>query len=174
MKKKPAKRAAGSAPKRTPKRSTASGAKIGAKTGAKTGANKRSPNPAGYSGTPLPKKLMIRDGDIVSLVDAPDGFEKTLGPLPTGAVLRRDARGTRNVTIWFVQARRDLESGLASLAKVVGEGKLWLAWPKKASGVVTDVTEEVVRQAGLARGLVDYKVCAIDATWSGLLFARRR
>lgn len=130
--------------------------------------------PAGYSGTPLPKKLMIRDGNIVALVDAPDGFEKTLGALPTGAVLRRSARGSREVTIWFVQTRRDLERRIAGTAKAVGDGKLWLAWPKKASGVVTDVTEDVVRKVGLANGLVDYKVCAIDATWSGLLFARRR
>ncbi|MFN8179934.1 MAG: DUF3052 domain-containing protein [bacterium] len=128
----------------------------------------------GYSGTPLPKKLMIRDADVVALVDAPKTFEKTLGALPEGAITRRGGRGRRNVTIWFVSEARALERRVASVVKAAGGAKLWIAWPKKASGVVTDVSEGAVRDAGLAQGVVDIKVCAIDETWSGLLFVRRR
>jgi hypothetical protein len=123
---------------------------------------------AGYSATPLPKKLGIKPGSTVALVDAPDGFEREL---PEAAV-RRGARGRFELAIWFVRAARDLRpERMASLAR---NGPLWIAWPKRASGWETDLTENVVRVAGLAHGLVDYKVCAIDDTWSGLLFARRR
>jgi len=128
----------------------------------------------GYSGTPLPKKLGIKPGHTVVLAGAPGDFEKTLGALPEGVELRRQNRGARELTIWFVTARRDLEGRMARMVKAVGDGAVWIAWPKKASGVRTDVTEPVVRSTGLAAGLVDYKICAIDATWSGLLFTRRK
>ncbi len=131
-------------------------------------------SPAGYSGTPLPKKLGIKPDAIVALVNAPDRFEATLGALPDGAELRRFARGARDVTIWFVSSRKELERGMAKIVAAIGETAVWIAWPKKASGVVTDVTETDVRGTGLAAGLVDFKVCAIDATWSGLKFTRRR
>jgi hypothetical protein len=129
---------------------------------------------AGYSGTPLPKKLGIRPGATVALLDAPDGFEKTLGALPEGVSLRHDLRAASDPTILFVRSRRDLARGLDRAAKKVNGGKLWIAWPKKTSGVETDVSERHVRADGIARGLVDYKIAAIDATWSGLLFARKR
>jgi hypothetical protein len=132
--------------------------------------------PAGYSGTPLPKKLGIKEGTPVLLFGAPAGFERTLGDLPAGARLRRVARAAGQapgLTIWFVGSLRDLRKGMQARAAGTGPGGLWICWPKKASGVVTDVSENDVRAAGLARGLVDYKIAAIDATWSGLKFARR-
>ena len=130
---------------------------------------------AGYSGTPLPKKLGIKQGSTVALVDAPPDFEQTLGALPEGVDLRLGVAGTPDVIILFTKARAHLEAGVPEMRESMADGgRLWLAWPKKASGVVTDVSEPVVREIGLAAGLVDYKICAIDATWSGLLFARRK
>ena len=130
---------------------------------------------AGYSGTPLPKKLGIKPGAAVALVDAPPDFEQTLGTLPEGVELRRGVSGRPDVIILFTRARAHLEAGAPEMRDAMPDGgRLWLAWPKKASGVVTDVSEPVVREVGLAAGLVDYKICAIDSTWSGLLFARRK
>lgn len=130
---------------------------------------------AGYSGTPLPKKLGVRVGSRVALLGAPMGFEKTLGPLPDGATVRRDARGSANVILLFVTSGRDLARRFPAAARAMGRpGALWIVWPKKASGVVTDLGELEVREFGLTAGLVDYKIAAIDATWSGLCFARRR
>lgn len=129
---------------------------------------------AGYSGTPLPKKLGIKPGSVVALVRAPAAFEETLGSLPPGVTLRNDARGRRDITIWFVKSLSELERRIESMAGSLGRRKLWIAWPKKASSVATDVSERDVRRAGLAFGLVDYKICAIDDTWSGLLFSTRK
>ncbi len=129
---------------------------------------------AGYSGTPLPKKLGIKPGAIVGLLGAPAGFEATLGPLPDGARLRRNPRGRVDLLLWFVGARRDLERRAAAVARRIEHGGLWICWPKKASGAASDVDGDAVRRAGIAHGLVDHKVCAVDATWSGLRFARRR
>lgn len=128
---------------------------------------------AGYSGTPLPKKLGIKDGAIVALVGAPRDFSRTLGRLPPGAVLKRNPRGARDLTLWFVTKARTLEMRIEAMEAVGGKA-LWICWPKKASGVKTDVTEALVRNTGLAAGLVDYKICAVDATWSGLKFTRRK
>jgi hypothetical protein len=127
---------------------------------------------AGYSGTPLPRKLGIKPAARVALVRAPADFAQTLGHLPEGARLSRT--GTRDLTIWFVRSIRELASGIERVTAAAGGGPLWIAWPKRASGVATDLSENAVRDAGLARGLVDTKVCAIDQTWSGLLFRRRR
>jgi CheY-like chemotaxis protein len=126
---------------------------------------------AGYSGTPLTKKLGIKAGFAVGVVGAPDGLAKTLGELPEGARLRRGTRGA-DVVLWFVRSARQLERGLERYALL--EVPVWIVWPKQASGVATDLTQNVVRAAGLGAGLVDYKVCAVDETWSGLLFRRRR
>jgi CheY-like chemotaxis protein len=129
----------------------------------------------GYSGTPLPKKLGIKEGSVVALSGAPKGFEKTLGKLPDGVTIRRQVRGRCDRIVWFVKSRKDLERGVERMGRAISEnGGLWIAWPKKASGVATDLTQGDVRRTGLASGLVDYKICAIDATWSGLLFARRK
>lgn len=130
-------------------------------------------NLAGYSGTPLVKKLGIKAGFKVSLVGSPADFEKTLGTLPDGVTLRRRL-STADLIIWFAKSKADLGRRIATMATKVGQGGMWIAWPKQASGVSTDLTPNDVRRAGLANGLVDYKICAIDATWSGLKFARRK
>jgi len=128
---------------------------------------------AGYSGTPLPKKLGIKPDSVVALVGAPSDFVATLGELPEGVTLREGARGKCDLALWFTKSRNDLERRVDRMGSFARDG-LWIIWPKKASGVVTDVSEQVVRETGLAAGLVDYKICAVDETWSGLKFARRR
>lgn len=125
----------------------------------------------GYSGTPLPKKLGIKPGAVVALVGAPDGFPTTLGALPDGVRFRTKPGAPANLTLWFLRSRRELDRSIAKMVRC--EGPVWMIWPKKASGVETDLTQQDVREVGLAAGLVDYKVCAVDATWSGLLFKRR-
>ena len=127
-----------------------------------------------YSGTPLVSKLGIRAGYSVLLVDAPAGFEETLGPLPEGVSLHAKPDDPCRLAIWFVRSRSDIVERLDEVLRgVAAKGSLWIAWPKKASGVPSDLTQVVVRDTGLEMGLVDYKVCSIDGTWSGLLFTRR-
>jgi hypothetical protein len=129
---------------------------------------------AGYSGTPLPKKLEIKEGTRVALVGAPKDFRGTLGTMPAGAKLQRGIEAPRDLTIWFVTSRRQLEGDLRRIMPERGAGSLWIAWPKKTSGFATDLTEDVLREVILPAGMVDRKVCAIDATWSGLLFSWRK
>jgi CheY-like chemotaxis protein len=126
------------------------------------------------SGRPLAQKLGIKAGSTVALIDAPEGAESLLAPLPEGVALGWGNRGRREMTIWFVTSRRALEHRFGAVAKAVGEGTLWMAWPKGSSGVATDLSEDAVREVALPAGLVDTKVCAIDATWSGLRLTRRR
>ena len=129
---------------------------------------------SGDSGTPLARKLGIGEGARLALIGAPEGFDATLGPLPDGVRVLPRASGPLDVIVAFVTARADLERRLAPLAAALDPaGGLWFAWPKRASKVATDVTEDVVREVGLAAGLVDNKVCAIDATWSGLRLVYR-
>jgi hypothetical protein len=128
---------------------------------------------AGYSGTPLPKKLGIKGGSVVRLVGAPAGFEETLGALPEGARTTRRAAPSADLTLLFVRSERDLESGLARVMEAAAAG-LWICWPKRGSALAADLSETQVRKTGLAAGLVDFKICAVDETWSGLRFARRR
>jgi hypothetical protein len=129
---------------------------------------------AGYSGTPLPKKLGIKDGSGIILVNAPARFERKLGPLPDGAQFV-DHGASARVAVLFVGSQAELARDFRGLAKALPEkSALWIAWPKKASGVKTDLNENKVRDFGLDAGWVDYKVCAIDETWSGLCFARRK
>jgi hypothetical protein len=129
---------------------------------------------AGYSGTPLPKKLGIKPGARVALVRAPDGFEKFLAPLPPDVVLRRQARAPLDVVVLFVTRRAELARRFPPLARALRpDGGLWVAWPKRASCVVTDLHFEPVQTIGLDSGLVDNKVCAIDEVWSALRFVRR-
>lgn len=130
--------------------------------------------PAGYSGTPLPRKLGIKEGSTVVLISAPDGVERTLAELPEGVRLRRGNRGAREISLWFVTSKRDLERGFDAVARAVGEGTLWVAWPKQSSELAGDISEDSVRDVALTKGLVDTKVCAIDETWSGLRLTRRR
>ena len=129
---------------------------------------------AGYSGTPLARKLGIKPGTTVVLIAPPDAIEELLEPLPGGVELRRGNRGRRETTIWFLSSRRELERRFDATAAAVGEGTLWIAWPKRSSGVETDMTEDAIREVALPRGMVDSKVCAIDETWSGLRLTRRR
>jgi hypothetical protein len=130
---------------------------------------------AGYAGTPLPRKLGIRAGNRVLLTGAPDGFaEDALGPLPGVDLHHRAGRSPYDVVLVFAPDRHALDArfGPASRRLVTGGG-LWVAWPKRSSGLVTDLDENVVRGVGLAAGLVDNKVCAVDATWSALRFVVR-
>jgi hypothetical protein len=129
-----------------------------------------STSPAGYSGTPLPRKLGIKPRHRLLLLAAPDGFaEETLGELPADVSVGRRAAGKADVLVSFHTERRDLERRLPALrAAMEPAAGLWIAWPKKAAKVPTDITEDVVREVALPTGLVDNKVCAIDATWSGL------
>ena len=130
---------------------------------------------AGYSGTLLAQKLGIKAGHSVALLKAPAGFETTLVGLPDGVTIRTAARGTNDVLVSFHTKRADLEQRLpALLAAMDVDGGLWVAWPKKASGLPTDITEDTVRAVALPIGLVDNKVCAIDETWSGLRVVWRR
>jgi hypothetical protein len=129
---------------------------------------------AGYSGRPLAQKLGIKPETTVVLVAAPDAVEGLLEPLPDGVVVRRGNRGRRETTIWFVTSRREFERRFDAIAAAVGEGTLWMSWPKGSSGVETDMTEDAIREVALPRGLVDSKVCAIDETWSGLRLTQRR
>jgi hypothetical protein len=129
----------------------------------------------GYSGTPLPQKLGIKAGSVLVLVAAPDDFEETLGPLPDGVVARRRLLQHADVVVAFFTRRHVLERRLEQLGRVVfPDGGLWIAWPKKASGVDTDLTEDSLREVALPLGLVDNKVCAIDETWSGLRLVWRK
>jgi hypothetical protein len=125
---------------------------------------------APYAGTPLPKKLGIKPGMVVALVDAPDDFEETLGELPEDAVLRRNLRGDPALTLWFVTSRKDLDRRLPRMGRHAPNAGLWICWPKKASGVESDLSQAAVRRAGLDAGLMDFKICAVDETWSGLRF----
>ena len=137
---------------------------------------------AGYSGTPLPKKLGIAAESTVLLRDAPENFPTTLGPLPPGATLTpfdvvasEPDTSQADVIIWFVTVTEDLAAGLEVARTVMKPAAgLWICWPKKASKVPTDITEQTVRDVALPTGLVDNKVCAIDDTWSGLRLVIRK
>jgi hypothetical protein len=134
---------------------------------------------AGYSGTPLPKKLGIKEGTLFAAVHAPDGFDTTLGALPAEAEWRSRLSPGLDVVIAFYTSRAALVEEWPKLTKAAApNGTIWVAWPKKASPrkvkVATDITEDVLREQLLPSGWVDNKVCAIDDTWSGLRFALRR
>jgi hypothetical protein len=124
---------------------------------------------AGYSGTQLSTKLGIKESHRVAFPSAPDGFRRLLGKLPKGVVVRSRVRGPLDVIVFFTKSRAELERRLPPLRRAMDPaGGLWIAWPKRASGVDTDMTEDVARDLGLANRLVDNKVAAIDETWSGL------
>jgi hypothetical protein len=129
---------------------------------------------AGYSGMPLPRKLGIREDSRLLLVGAPVDFAATLGDLPPGVELVEVGAGAVDVAILFALDAPTVRARFADLAASLRPaGGLWIAWPKRGSGVATELYENVVREIGLAVGLVDNKVCAIDATWSGLRFVWR-
>jgi hypothetical protein len=129
----------------------------------------------GYSGTPLAKKLGIKEGSRIALLGAPEGFDDELAPLPDGVqVLRRLTPGL-DVAVLFVTERRQLQRRFPDVgAAITPAGGFWVAWPKRASKVPTDLTEDVLREVGLPQGLVDNKVCAVTEVWSGLRFVWRK
>ncbi|MDA1189785.1 MAG: DUF3052 family protein [Chloroflexi bacterium] len=130
--------------------------------------------PAGYSGTPLIKKLGIKPGFTVTTLNAPSHYWNLLGPLPDGVRNIALTDGPLDVVHLFVTQRADLVTQLEEAKPQVKQnGMVWVSWPKKASKVPTDVTEDVVREVALAAGLVDVKVCAVDEVWSGLKLVRR-
>jgi hypothetical protein len=119
--------------------------------------------------------LGIEEEHTIALLGAPHGFEATLDGLPDGVAVRRQARGTNDVIVSFHTRRADLERRLDTLLRAMDvDGGLWVAWPKKTSGVATDITEDTVREVCLPLGLVDNKVCAVDDTWSGLRVVWRK
>jgi hypothetical protein len=132
---------------------------------------------AGYSGTPLARKLGIASGHVVAALDAPDGFEELLEPLPYDVELldSLDGGGPFDVVICFTTLRAELERAVEQVRPVLTKaGGLWIAYPKRASGLATEVGDGVVRDVALPTGLVDNKVCAIDETWTGLRLVIRR
>jgi hypothetical protein len=129
---------------------------------------------AGYSGTPLAKKLGIKPGHRLAFPGAPDGFAAGLGGLPEGVRGKARTAAPVDVIVFFTTARTELERRFDALKRALDPaGGLWVAWPKRSSDVATDLTEDVVREVALERGLVDNKVCAIDETWSGLRLVYR-
>ncbi|MBZ5537571.1 MAG: DUF3052 domain-containing protein [Acidobacteriia bacterium] len=129
---------------------------------------------AGYSGTPLAKKLGIKANFKIALINAPARFEDALGELPPTVSITTPAKKSIDLILFFTKSQADLKKNFSRLAEhLVPNGMLWVGWPKKASGVATDLAEGIVQKIGLSAGLVDTKVCAIDDVWSGLRFVIR-
>jgi len=129
---------------------------------------------AGYSSTPLAKKLGIKEGSRIALVNAPKDFKSELGELPDTVEFVKRPTKALDIVLFFVLSERELVRDFATLAeKLATNGMIWIAWPKKSSGVTTDLSFEPVQRIGLDSGLVDVKICAIDETWSGLKFVYR-
>jgi hypothetical protein len=129
---------------------------------------------AGYAGKALGEKLGIKPDSVVALLNAPNDFARTLEPLPENVTVRRQMGDDVDLALWFVKTRRELQDGIALRAARLGDSRLWVLWPKKTSGQSGDLSQAVVRELGLAQGLVDFKIASIDATWSGLLFTQRK
>jgi CheY-like chemotaxis protein len=129
---------------------------------------------AGYSGTPLPRKLGIKPGSSLTLLGAPQGFDDTLGVLAPGVNVKKTATGATDLLVVFVRSIAELTRAIRMLKARKDEAPVWIAWPKRTSPLAGDVSETEVRAEGLAAAMVDFKVCAIDADWSGLKFSRRR
>jgi hypothetical protein len=130
---------------------------------------------AGYSATPLPRKLGIKEGARVALIGAPDGFDRTLGRLPDGVSIESRVRRPLDVIVFFTTSRAELVRRFDRLSRTLDPaGGLWVAWPKRTSALDTDLSQNVVMEVCLAGSLVDNKVCAIDEDWSGLRFVVRK
>ncbi len=128
---------------------------------------------AAYAGKSLVEKLGIKPHAHVALVGAPEGFERTLGALPEDVRLTADVRNDTDLTVWFARSREDLEERITALAATATRSPVWIAWPKKSSGVQSNLNQATVREVGESEGLVDYKIVSLDDTWSGLLFRKR-
>ena len=130
---------------------------------------------AGYSGKALVQKIGLKPGYRLALAGEPEGFIKELDPLPEGTIVVTSGNKPLDCVILFAGEARNLEARVVRwAARLTPAGMLWVTWPKKASKVVTDVTEALVRDTGLDVGLVDVKICAVNDVWSGLKFVRRR
>ena len=139
------------------------------------GASDEMSESSGYSGTPLAKKLGIKDDFRVKTKRAPADYVSLLDSLPQGVRISSRLRGPVDLWHYFTKSRRELESQLGvCLKEIRQDGMIWISWPKKASGVATDVTEDIVREVAVPMGLVDVKVCAVDAVWSGLKLVIRK
>jgi hypothetical protein len=129
---------------------------------------------AGYANIPLVKKLGIRPGMRIACRGEPVGFRNTVGEIPDGARWAEDPGAPADLLLWFARSREDLKTDIDRVKGQLGKAGLWILWPKKGSPLATDLNERCVREVGLAAGLVDYKIAAVDATWSGLKFALRK
>ena len=130
---------------------------------------------AGYSGTPLVRKLGIKDGYKVFFKNHPENYEELLVPLPDNLNIVSRLSNDIDLIHFFTKQRAELEKGLhKQITKINQNGMIWVSWPKKSSKVETDITEDVIREVALPMGLVDVKVCAVDETWSGLKLVIRR
>jgi hypothetical protein len=130
---------------------------------------------AGYSGTPLPQKLGIKPGTIVVAIDAPENYRKLLGEIPSGVNFASRPVGNTKFVHLFATRRAEMARHLSILRRKIAEdAAVWVSWPKKSSGVATDITEDVIRAVALPLGFVDIKVCAADEVWSGLKLMIRR
>ena len=130
---------------------------------------------AGYSGTPLARKLGIKDGARVFLTNAPANYSRMVAPLPSGVRMVKAIDSHTDLIHMFVTRRRDLDTGLRRALQLMRpDAAVWVSWPKKASGVTTDISEDTIREVALPLGLVDIKVCAVDETWSGLKLVVRK
>ncbi len=130
---------------------------------------------AGYSGTPLARKLGIKEASTLAVVNDPGHFAAIVAPLPPDVAVRTSVRGKADVTVFFTRRRTELERRIASLGRqIFPSGAVWISWPKRASKMPTDMTEDVVRAVALPLGLVDVKVAAVDETWSGLKLVWRK
>lgn len=126
-----------------------------------------------YSAKPTVEKLGVKAGMRVAVLNAPPNIESLLVPMPAGVTLTAKASAEADLFLAFVRSRQDLAARLSTLTRWLARQPVWLIWPKTASGVESDLTGNIVRETGLAAGLVDYKVCSVDETWSGLAFKRR-
>ena len=130
---------------------------------------------SGYSGTPLPEKLGLKPGMILVVIDAPDNYRKLLAPIPSGVNFATRPTGSTKLVHLFARRRTELANQLSILRRKIAEdAAVWVSWPKRASGVATDITEDVIRSIALPLVFVDVKVCAVDETWSGLKLMIRR
>ena len=129
---------------------------------------------AAYAGTPLVTKLGIKEGASVNLVNEPNGFVQALQELPEGVTFQRSNFSSSELTIWFVRSTQELEAGIEMMAEALNRGSMWIAWNKKSSPLFSGLTQQFVREIGLAHNLVDYKICSIDENWSALLFTYRK
>jgi hypothetical protein len=127
-----------------------------------------------YAGTSLTKKLGIKPRSIVVLACAPRAFKKKLDPLPENVRVTNRPSKSRDLTLWFIRSQKEFNRMLRPMITMIGNGRVWIVWPKKNGPLSSNLTQPIIRAAGLSQGLVDYKICSIDDAWSALLFTKRK